>query len=675
MTSTKKKIDILRKNILNYEYFYHTLNQPLISDSEYDYLLHQLYNLESENKELITSDSPTQKVGSNLLSKFKKIRHFYPMLSLDNTFDINGYLNFEKRIKKFVDINESLSLCCELKIDGIAISIIYEEGILVRAGTRGDGFQGENITSNVRMIKSIPLKLRGINIPKRLEVRGEVFMLKSDFMKLNKTYNISENKYFSNPRNAAAGSLRHIDPKIISERKLMFSCYSCYFFTELEQEINTHYERLIKCLSWGLPVNKEIITCSNNRDVLDFYKKFEKKRHLLDFDIDGIVIKVNSIEMQKKIGCNAKSPKWAIAFKFVSAERITSLNDVKFQVGRTGVITPVAYFDPIYISGVMIRKASLHNKNEISRLNLHVNDSIIICRSGDVIPRVLSVIEKLRDDNAKKIIFPKFCPVCNTKLLENREEKIIRCHSGLTCDAQKKKSLHHFFSKKSLYVMGLGPKIINELINKEYVNNPIDFFFLKDSDLIKIENIGQKKSTKIINAINKCKKTTFKRFIYALGISGVGEIIAEKVANYFMKIDKLMNTNISELNRINGVGKVISRDIFNYFSIASNRNMVNKLIKEVGIFWNDQEVIKNDIKKTFFFNKKIVLTGVFNFVSRQKLKAILINLGAQVLNNISQKTDYLIFGKNFGMKFFKAKELNIKTINEEYLISLIYKFI
>ncbi|QCO70649.1 NAD-dependent DNA ligase LigA [Buchnera aphidicola] len=671
MTSIKNKIDKLRKNILKYQYFYHTLDQSIVSDAEYDYLLHQLYNLESKNKELITLDSPTQKVGANLSNKFKKIKHFSPMLSLENTFDINGYLTFEKRIKKLINIERTMSLCCELKIDGIAISIIYEEGILVRAATRGDGFKGENVTANVRMIESIPLKLEGTDIPKRLEIRGEVFMLKSDFIKLNQKYNMNQNKSFSNPRNAAAGSLRHINPKITAKRKLRFSCYGCYFFAEDNQELTTHYKRLMKCLSWGLPVNKEIVLSSSYIEVIEFYKKFEKKRKSLEFDIDGIVIKVNSIELQNKLGFNTKSPRWAIAFKFFSAERITTLNDVKFQVGRTGSITPVAYFDPVYISGVMISKASLHNKSEIERLNLHVNDSVIICRSGDVIPKLLSVIQITRCNNAKKIIFPKFCPVCNTKLLENAEEKIIRCHAGLTCDAQKKKSLYHFFSKKSLYVIGLGPKIINELIQKGLVKNPIDFFYLKNFDLTKLQNVGNKKSINIINSIHECKKTTFKRFIYALGIPGVGETVSEKIANYFTKLDELMNADILKLNYIEGVGKIISNNIFNYFSIISNRDMVNELIIKVGIFWKDQDQYEFDMKKTYFFHKKIVLTGVFNSFSRMELKRILINLGAKILNNISQKTDCLIYGKNFGSKFFKAKNLNIKMINEEELKSLI----
>ncbi|WAI18209.1 MAG: NAD-dependent DNA ligase LigA [Buchnera aphidicola (Acyrthosiphon caraganae)] len=671
MTSTKKKIDTLRKNILKYEYFYHTLDQSIVSDAEYDYLLHQLYDLEKKNQELITADSPTQKVGSNLLRRFKKIKHFSPMLSLENTFDINGYLNFEARIKKSLNINTSISFCCELKLDGIAISLIYEEGIFVRAATRGDGFKGENITANARMIKSIPLKLNGINIPKRLEVRGEVFMLKSDFITLNKRYKINQNKHFSNPRNAAAGSLRHINPKITAERKLMFSCHGCYFLEDIKGDLSTHYERLMKCVSWGLPVNKEIIICSNHIEVEKFYKKFEQTRNFLDFDIDGIVIKVNSIEFQKKIGCNTKSPRWAIAFKFCSAEKITLLKNVKFQVGRTGIITPVAYFDPVYISGVIIQKASLYNKYEMERLNLHVNDSIIICRSGDVIPKVLSVIKTTRCDNAKKIVFPEFCPVCDTKLLENTEEKIIRCHSGLTCDAQKKKSLYHFFSKKSLYVIGLGPRIINELIKKKLVKNPIDFFYLKDVDLIKLKNVGKKKSIKIINSINACKKTTLKSFIYALGIPGVGETISEKIANDFITLDKLINANILQLNSVDGIGKVISNNIFNYFSTIANRNMINTLIAKVGVYLNHQEVHELNIKKTCFLNKKIVLTGTFNAFSRIELKKILINLGAKVFDNISKKIDFLICGQNFGSKFFKANHLKIKTINEKELKFLI----
>ncbi|CAL4326133.1 NAD-dependent DNA ligase LigA [Buchnera aphidicola] len=669
MTSIKNKIDILRKQILKYEYFYHKLDQPIVSDAEYDYLLHKLYNLELNNKEFITSDSPTQKIGSNLSNKFKKITHFYPMLSLDNTFDLKGYLDFERRIKKFFHVNVENSFCCELKIDGIAISIIYEDGKFIRAATRGDGFQGENITLNAKTIKSIPLKLTGLNIPKRLEIRGEVFMLKSDFLELNQTSTIKKNKYFSNPRNAAAGALRHIDPKITAERKLMFFCYSCCFFSETKK-FTTHYEQLMQCATWGLPVNQEIKNCLNYKEVLDFYKKFEQKRHLLNFDIDGIVVKVNSIELQNKLGCNTKSPRWAIAFKFFSLERVTRLNNVIFQVGRTGVITPVACFEPVYISGVKIKKASLHNKNEIERLNLHIDDFIVICRSGDVIPKVLSVVKMRRSEHAKKIIFPVFCPVCNTNLLENKEERVIRCHAGLICDAQKKKSLYHFFSKKSLNVKGLGPKIINELVIKKFVNNPIDFFYLKSIDLIKFKTIGYKKSIEIVSSIKKCKKTTFKRFIYALGISNVGEVVSEKIANYFMTIDKLMNADVTDLNNVDGIGKIIAHNILNYFSTNSNYNMVLNLVEKIGISWSTQEM-SIDKKITYFYGKKIVLTGTFESFSRTKLRTTLISLGAIILNNISQKTDFLIFGKKFGSKFFKAKLLKIKMINEEELKSLI----
>lgn len=673
MTTIKNKINKLRQNLLRYEHSYHTLNKSIVSDAEYDYLLNQLYILELKNKKFITADSPTQKIGSNLTNKFQKVIHFSPMLSLENTFDFNGYLDFEKRIKKLLNTHKKINVCCELKIDGIAISIIYEEGVLVRAATRGDGYKGENITSNAKMIESIPLKLKGFDIPKRLEVRGEVFMLKSDFFKLNKKSTINKSKIFSNPRNAAAGSLRHINSKITFERKLIFSCYGCYFFENFKEreKFSTHYERLIQCVKWGFPVNKEIMYCSNHTEVFNFYKKFEKKRYTLDFDVDGIVIKVDSIDFQNQLGCNAKAPRWAIALKFLSSERITKLYDVKFEVGRTGVITPVAYFESICISGVTIKKASLYNKNEIERLNLHIGDFITICRSGDVIPKILNVVEATRSKNAKKVTFPLFCPVCNTKLLENEEEKIIRCHAGLICNAQKKKFLHHFFSKKSLNVIGLGPKMISELIKERLVQNPIDFFYLSYCDLISLKNVGRKKGLNIINSLNKSRNTTFKRFIYALGIPNVGEIFAEKIANYFINLDKLVHSDIKELNRISGIGTVVSKNIFNYFSIDSNYHMVLQLAKELEISSSHPEMVTIYSEKTYFFGKKVVFTGIFDSFTRRKLKSILTNLGAKILNNISRNTDILIYGKNFGSKFFKAKNLDVKIINEKEFCSLI----
>ncbi|QFQ31920.1 NAD-dependent DNA ligase LigA [Buchnera aphidicola] len=668
MKKIKYKINKLRKEILKYDYFYHTLDKPIVSDAEYDYLFNQLYNLESKYKQFITPDSPTQKAGSNLLDKFKKVSHFFPMLSLENTFDLKGYLKFENRIKKKYMINSAIDFCCELKIDGIAVSLIYEEGNLIRAATRGDGFFGENITNNIRTIKSIPSKLKGFNIPKRLEIRGEVFMLKSDFFELNIESFTGKKKYFSNPRNAAAGSLRQIDSKITAKRKLMFFCHGFNFFEETES-FKTHYDVLMQLKNWGIPVNEEVLICFNHLEILNFYRKFEKYRASFDFDIDGIVIKLNSLYLQKKLGFNSKSPRWAIAFKFFSKEEISKLEDVKFEVGRTGVITPVAYFNPVYISGVLIKKASLYNKNEIDRLNLHFNDYIIIKRSGDVIPKIISVIIKNRSKNAKKVFFPIYCPVCNSELLLNKEEKIVRCLSGLICDAQKKKLFCHFFSKNALDANGLGPKVIYKLIQKKVVLNLIDFFYLTKEQLKSLSNIGEKKSIKIIETIVKSKKTTMNRFIYALGIFSVGEIISQKLSNYFIFPDNLVNASQKELESIDGIGKVVANNIFNYFSISENRKLVSKLIEILDIApYHNQCFNKNNV-----LNKNIVITGIFKDFSRSKLKAILIKLGARISNKISKKTELLIFGKKVGSKFFEASQLNIETMNEEELNSLIKK--
>ncbi|QCI18062.1 NAD-dependent DNA ligase LigA [Buchnera aphidicola (Aphis nasturtii)] len=668
MKKIKYKINKLRKKILKYDYFYHTLDKPIISDAEYDYLLNQLYDLELKYKKFITHNSPTQKVGSNLLNKFKKVAHFFPMLSLENTFDLNGYLKFENRIKKKYIVNSIIDFCCELKIDGIAVSLIYEEGSLVRAATRGDGYFGENITNNIKTIQSIPLQLQGSNIPKRLEIRGEVFMLKSDFFKLNNKFSIDRKKHFSNPRNAAAGSLRQTNSKITAQRKLMFFCHGFNFFEET-QCFPTHYEMLIQLKNWGLPVNKDILICSNHLELLNFYKKFEKNRKSFNFDIDGIVVKLNSLYLQKKLGFNSKSPRWAIAFKFSSKEEVTKLNNVKFEVGRTGVITPVAYFNPVYISGVLIKKASLYNKSEINRLNLHVNDYIVVKRSGDVIPKITNVIQEKRLKNAKKIFFPIYCPVCNSELLLNTEEKIIRCLSGLTCNAQKKKLFCHFFSKNALDASGLGPSVIYKLIEKKIIVNLIDFFYLETEQLKNLSNIGEKQSIKIIKTIMKSKKTTMNRFIYALGIVSVGEVIAQKLSNYFSFTHNLINSNQRELESINGIGKVVAKNIFSYFSISENRKLVKKLIKILDIAPNHHKFAN----KKSVLNKNIVITGVFKDFSRNELKEVLIKLGARITNKVSKKTELLIFGEKAGSKFVEASKLNVKMINEEELYILIKK--
>ncbi|CAL4318609.1 DNA ligase [Buchnera aphidicola (Protaphis terricola)] len=670
MKKIKYQINKLRKKILKYDYFYHTLDQPIISDAEYDFLLNKLYNLELKNKKLFNFNSPTQKVGSYLLSKFKKSEHFSPMLSLENIFDLNGYLKFENRIKKYI-VNSTIDFCCELKIDGIAVNLIYEEGNLIRASTRGDGYFGENITNNIKEIQSIPLKLKGLNIPKRLEIRGEIFMLKSDFIKLNKKYFINKKKYFSNPRNAAAGSLRQINSKVTAKRHLMFFCHGFNFFKDMES-CQTHYEALLICERWGLPINKKILITSNSSEIFNFYKKFEKKRLLLDFDIDGIVIKVNSIYLQKKIGVNNKWPKWAIAFKYFPKEEITRLNYVKFQVGRTGLITPVAYFDPVCISGVIIRKASLYNKKEIKKLNLHENDYVLIRRSGDVIPKIVNVILEKRLKNSKKISFPKFCPICDSNLSVNQQDNVIRCFSGLLCEAQKKKFFNHFFSKNALNASGLGPKIINKLVENKIVLNLIDFFFLKIEQLKNIDKIGEKKSYNIIETISKSKKTTIKRFIYALGIFSVGELISEKLANYFNLINNIIYASEKELASINGVGKIIANNIFNYFSILENRKLIKDLLRVLYILPNKNNLI--NYKTSIFLNKNVVITGIFNSYSRKKMKEILKNLGANINSKVSKKTELLIYGKKYGRKFLDAKKTNIKMINEKEFDLLIEKY-
>ncbi|QCI16907.1 NAD-dependent DNA ligase LigA [Buchnera aphidicola (Aphis helianthi)] len=667
MKKIQYQINKLREKILKYDYFYHTLDKPIISDPEYDYLLNQLYNLELKYKELITPDSPTQKIGSNLLDKFKKIRHFFPMLSLENTFDLNGYLKFENRIKKVFITDSKIDFCCELKIDGIAVSLIYEEGILIRAATRGDGYFGENITQNVKTIKSIPLKLKGLNIPKRLEIRGEVFMLKSDFSDLNIQSCSDKKKYFSNPRNAAAGSLRQIDSKITAKRKLMFFCHGFNFFKETKF-FKTHYETLIHFKNWGIPINKEILICSSHLEIFNFYKKFEKNRLLFNFDVDGIVIKVNSLYYQKKLGSNNKSPRWAIAFKYFPKEEITKLNDVKFEVGRTGVITPVAYFNPVCISGVIIKKASLYNRQVMNKLNLHFNDYITIQRSGDVIPKIINVIKNKRLKNTKKIVFPIYCPVCNSKLLIHEKGKTIRCLAGLMCNAQKKKLFCHFFSKYGLNANGLGPKIINKLIQKKIVLNLIDFFYLKEDQLKTIENIGKKKSAKIIKIIYLSKRTTINRFICAIGIFSVGEVIAEKLSNYFHIVNNLINSSKEELESIDGIGSVVAHNIFNYFSIPENKRLVEELTEVLNILPYNQNIINDKIPS--IFNKNIVITGIFRNYSRNELQEILINLGARVSNKVSKKTELLIFGEKFGRKFLEANKLNIKMMNEEDFILL-----
>jgi len=475
MESIKQQLTDLRTTLRHHEYLYHVMDAPEIPDAEYDRLLVQLRELEAQHPDLVTPDSPTQRVGAAPLASFSQIRHEVPMLSLDNVFDEESFLAFNKRVQDRLKSSEAMTYCCELKLDGLAVSILYENGVLIRAATRGDGTTGEDITSNVRTIRAIPLKLHGENIPARVEVRGEVFLPQAGFEKINEDARRSGGKVFANPRNAAAGSLRQLDPRITAKRPLTFFCYGVGVLEGGELP-RGHLERLQQFKAWGLPVSERIRLCDSPEAVLDFYHQVEIDRPTLGFDIDGVVIKVNSLDLQEQLGFVARAPRWAVAFKFPAQEQTTFVRDVEFQVGRTGAITPVARLEPVQVAGVLVSNATLHNADEIARLGLRIGDKVVIRRAGDVIPQVVNVVESERPEDTREIVFPAHCPVCGSDVERVEGEVVVRCTGGLICGAQRKEALKHFVSRRALDVDGMGDKIIDQLVENEDVHTPADLF-------------------------------------------------------------------------------------------------------------------------------------------------------------------------------------------------------
>ena len=667
-----KQISTLRNLIRHHEYCYYVLDTPEIPDVEYDKLIKQLQNLELTHPELITPDSPTQRVGGAPLSQFSSIKHQLPMLSLDNVFDESSFIAFNKRIKDRLELdeNQAVEYCCELKLDGLAVSLIYENGQFIQAATRGDGTTGEDITANVRTIKTIPLVLQGENIPPRLEVRGEVFMTHKGFTKLNAEAEKRNEKIFANPRNAAAGSLRQLDPKITAKRPLTFFCYGVGIYEGADLP-NTHYARLMQFKAWGLPVSDKVQIRHGAEEALDYFKQIGEQRMSLDFDIDGVVIKVNSIAEQEQLGFVARAPRWATAFKFPAQEEVTKLNKVDFQVGRTGAITPVARLEPVSVAGVIVSNATLHNSDEIIRLGIREGDYVTIRRAGDVIPQIVAVIKDRRPADTKEIIFPTHCPICGSIIVRDEGEAISRCAGGLICQAQRKEALKHFVSRRAMNVEGFGDKIIEQLVDKEYVKTPADLYKLTVPILCSLDKVGEKLANNLMNALDKSKNTSLNRFIFALGIPNVGEVTAENLVNQLGNLTAIENASLEQLQSVNDIGAVIAESIIDFFQEPHNRTVIDQLIsEEIGIHWPDVEVelLTTDSP---FSNKTIVLTGTLSLLTRDEAKTKLKQLGAKVTGSVSKKTDLVIAGESAGSKLAKAQELGIKVIDEQELINLL----
>lgn len=662
MTNIQTQIDNLRKTLRQYEYEYHVLDNPTVPDSEYDRLFHQLKALELEHPEFLTSDSPTQRVGAKPLSGFSQIRHEIPMLSLDNAFSDEEFNAFVKRIEdRLIVLPKPLTFCCEPKLDGLAVSILYVNGILTQSATRGDGTTGEDITANIRTIRNIPLQLLTNNPPARLEVRGEVFMPHAGFERLNEYALEHGEKTFANPRNAAAGSLRQLDPNITSKRPLVLNAYGIGIAEGVELP-NTHYARLQWLKSIGIPVNPEIRLCNGTNEVLDFYRDIQNKRSSLGYDIDGTVLKINDIALQNELGFISKAPRWAIAYKFPAQEELTVLNDVEFQVGRTGAITPVAKLEPVFVAGVTVSNATLHNGDEIERLNIAIGDTVVIRRAGDVIPQIIGVLHERRPDNAKPIIFPTNCPVCDSQIIRIEGEAVARCTGGLFCAAQRKEALKHFVSRKAMDIDGVGGKLIEQLVDRELVHTPADLFKLDLTTLTRLERMGAKSAENALNSLEKAKSTTLARFIFALGIREVGEATALNLANHFKTLDALKAADLEQLQQVPDVGEVVANRIFVFWREAHNVAVVDDLIAQ-GVYWETVEV--KEASENLFKDKTVVLTGTLTQMGRNEAKVLLQQLGAKVSGSVSSKTDFVIAGDAAGSKLAKAQELNIAVLTEE----------
>lgn len=666
--SLQQQIDTLRQDLRRYEYEYHVLDNPTIPDAEYDRLFHQLKALEAAHPELITADSPTQRVGAKPLSGFAQIRHEIPMLSLDNAFSDEEFYAFVKRIEdRLIRLPEPLTFCCEPKLDGLAVSILYVNGVLTQAATRGDGATGEDITANIRTIRNIPLQLLMDNPPARLEVRGEVFMPHAGFERLNQQALEKGEKTFANPRNAAAGSLRQLDPKITSKRPLVLNAYGIGIAEGIDLP-NTHYDRLQWLKSIGIPVNPEIRLCNGTDEVLDFYRDIQNKRSSLGYDIDGTVLKINDIALQEKLGFISKAPRWAIAYKFPAQEELTRLNDVEFQVGRTGAITPVAKLEPVFVAGVTVSNATLHNGDEIERLDIAIGDTVVIRRAGDVIPQIIGVLHDRRPADARPIIFPKTCPVCDSAIVRIEGEAVARCTGGLFCAAQRKEALKHFVSRKAMDIDGVGGKLIEQLVDRELIHTPADLFKLDLTTLTRLERMGAKSAENALASLEKAKNTTLARFIFALGIREVGEATALNLANHFKTLEALQNADLEALQQVPDVGEVVANRILAFWHEPHNVAVVNDLIAQ-GVHWETVET--KEITENRFKGKTVVLTGTLTQMGRNEAKALLQDMGAKVSGSVSAKTDFVIAGDAAGSKLTKAQELGVTVLTEEEFLAQI----
>lgn len=667
MSSVQQQIQALRDQINHHNYRYYVLDDPEVPDAEYDRLMRELEALEGKHPELITMDSPTQRVGAEPLKAFGEVRHAVPMLSLGNCFSDEELYAFIKRITDRLGDDGVIEFNAEPKLDGLAVSLRYEEGVLVQAATRGDGASGEDITQNIRTIQSIPLRLMGDDVPPVLEVRGEVYMPKQGFEAMNRHQTELGEKTFVNPRNAAAGSLRQLDPRITAQRPLEMYCYGWGEVVGWSLPAR-HSEVLEQFRRWGLRVCPEIKVVQGAEGCLDYYRYIGERRDALPYEIDGVVYKVNKLDLQDELGFVARAPRWAIAHKFPAQEEMTRLLDVEFQVGRTGALTPVARLKPVFVGGVTVSNATLHNMDEIERKDIHVGDYVIVRRAGDVIPEVVSAVVSRRPKNVHKILLPKVCPVCGSEVIRPEGEAVARCTGGLYCPAQRKEAIKHFASRKAMDIEGLGDKLVDQLVEAGLVDHVDDLFHLTVEQLAGLERMGEKSAQNLVDALNKSKSTSLERFIFALGIREVGEATALSLAQWFGDLDKLEQADIEALQEVPDVGPIVAAHIQAFFQQEHNREIINKLIR-AGVHWAQPEVAAEGGQP--LAGMTFVLTGALRQFTRDDAKKRLQAMGAKVSGSVSKKTTAVIAGEKAGSKLAKAESLRVPVLNEDQLGELL----
>jgi DNA ligase (NAD+) len=658
----------LKETLERYNYRYHALDDPEVPDAEYDKLMLELRALETQHPELLTPDSPTQRVGAAPVAAFGTVKHRLAMLSLDNAFSEEEVRDFDRRVRERLDREAPVRYSAEPKLDGLAISARYVNGVFVQGATRGDGETGEDITHNLKTIKALPLKLRTDRPPPVLEVRGEVFMPLAGFERFNAEAIARGEKSFVNPRNAAAGSLRQLDPKMTAARPLDLFIYALGIVEG--GELPTHHSAILQALRhWGFKICPQSRVVDGADGCLDYYREMGALRSKLPYQIDGVVYKVDDLELQKQLGFIARAPRWAVAHKFPAEEALTTVRGIEFQVGRTGALTPVARLEPAFVGGVTVSNATLHNMDELTRKDVRVGDTVVIRRAGDVIPEVARVLLERRPKSTVPVTLPDVCPVCGSPVVREADQAVARCTGGRTCAAQRKEEIRHFASRRALDIQGLGDKLVEQLVDRDWVRTPADLFALRAEQLAELERMGEKSAQKLQSAIAAAKHTSLPRFLYALGIRDVGEATALALAQYFRDIAALRAAGAEEIQRVPDVGPVVAKNVAAYFQDAENSGIVDRLLA-AGIAWPAPAPVDTD---TELAGKTIVLTGTLQAMTREAAAEAVVRLGGKVSSSVSKRTNYVVAGAEAGSKLKKAEQLGIAVLDEASFLKLLAK--